>query len=71
MFRAVARVLTNDGTLWLNLGDGYADDESSERAGVKSGDLIGVPWRYAQNTFMRGSLTNCSRVRPEALVLCT
>lgn len=47
VFRAVWRTLMSDGTLWLNLGDGYADDNSCDRAGVKSGDLIGLPWRVA------------------------
>lgn len=37
VFRAVRRVLRDDGTLWLNLGDGYA----------ASKDLFGVPWRVA------------------------
>lgn len=46
VFRQVARVLVRDGTLWLNLGDTYAT-KSPERAGVKKGELIGVPWRVA------------------------
>jgi DNA modification methylase len=48
-FRQVSRVLMNDGTLWLNLGDTYAKNslKSARRAGVKPGELIGVPWRYA------------------------
>jgi DNA modification methylase len=33
----VRRVLRDDGTFWLNLGDTYG----------KNGDLIGVPWRVA------------------------
>lgn len=36
LFREVRRVLRNDGTLWLNLGDSYA-----------AKDLIGIPWRVA------------------------
>ena len=76
VFREVRRVLRNDGTLWLNLGDSYAraggwSDNSgldglargeSGRArtnapegvasqqlpvGLKSKDLIGIPWRVA------------------------
>jgi site-specific DNA-methyltransferase (adenine-specific) len=48
VFREVARVLTTDGTLWLNLGDTYAtSDARARRAGVKQGDLIGIPWRTA------------------------
>ncbi len=77
VFREVRRVLRDDGTLWLNLGDSYAraggwSDNSgldglprgeSGRAmsnmtggagasqklphGLKSKDLIGIPWRVA------------------------
>ncbi len=48
VFREVARVLMNDGTLWLNLGDVYATDKKrARRAGVAQGDLIGLPWRTA------------------------
>ena len=35
-FRQARRVLRNDGTLWLNLGDKYID-----------GKLLGMPWRVA------------------------
>lgn len=48
VFRQVSRVLMNDGTLWLNLGDAYADKKAKARAaGVKVGDLMGLPWRLA------------------------
>ena len=36
VFREVKRVLRKDGTLWLNLGDGYLQKE-----------LVGIPWRVA------------------------
>ena len=36
VFREVRRVLSDDGTVWLNLGDSYKDKQ-----------LIGVPWRVA------------------------
>lgn len=36
VFREVRRVLADDGTLWLNLGDSYKDKQ-----------LLGVPWRVA------------------------
>lgn len=36
VFREVRRVLRNDGTLWLNLGDTYRD-----------GQMLSVPWRAA------------------------
>jgi DNA modification methylase len=75
VFREVRRVLKDDGTLWLNLGDSYATnggahgnrkdnqtgvggrrthangggDQEARRAppGLKSKDLIGIPWRVA------------------------
>lgn len=78
VFREVRRALRNDGTLWLNLGDSYAQggrgdagesstlngarhsqDESrkalaargraarSVPPGLKSKDLVGIPWRVA------------------------
>ncbi len=77
VFREVKRVLRDDGTLWLNLGDSYAraggwsdnsgldglargesgramsnmtgEGGASQRlpSGLKSKDLIGIPWRVA------------------------
>lgn len=65
VFRAVRRVLREDGTLWLNLGDSYTGAANSggsgkqdseyravglqnkRGAGLKSKDLIGIPWRVA------------------------
>lgn len=48
IFREVRRVLTEDGTLWLNLGDSYAANRSYKvPAGLKPKDLIGIPWRTA------------------------
>ena len=37
VFREVRRVLREDGTLWLNLGDSYG----------KNKQLLGIPWRVA------------------------
>jgi DNA modification methylase len=69
LFREVRRVLRDDGTLWLNLGDSYANDTKwggstsgkhvraqhgdsgigrrRQNTGLKSKDLIGIPWRVA------------------------
>jgi DNA modification methylase len=38
MFREVDRVLRDDGTLWLNIGDRYTSDTK---------ELCGIPWRLA------------------------
>jgi DNA modification methylase len=86
VFREVRRVLREDGTCWLNLGDSYANkgakDSSSvggftgERiragakgimdsrpreipAGLKTKDLVGIPWRVAfalQQPYYTGSI---------------
>lgn len=37
IFRELRRVLRNDGTVWLNLGDSYE----------QGGQLVGIPWRVA------------------------
>lgn len=69
VFREVRRVLRDDGTLWLNLGDSYVGAANNggaasktmvgtqaatghnlpakRGAGLKSKDLIGIPWRVA------------------------
>ena len=66
VFRCVWDVLENDGTLWLNIGDSYAGNNSrasnNGRAGfgnarekvvnrtgegLKTKDLIGIPWMLA------------------------
>lgn len=66
VFREVWRVMRDDGTLWLNLGDSYASNNSrasnNGRAGygnsregifqrlgegLKTKDLVGIPWRVA------------------------
>lgn len=46
VFREVRRVLADDGTLWLNLGDSFAND-GKKNTGLKPKDLIGIPWRVA------------------------
>lgn len=67
VFGELRRVLRNDGTLWLNLGDTYVTTNVGAHAqgqtitgkkarstprlglppGLKSKDLVGVPWRVA------------------------
>ena len=50
VFREVKRVLRDDGTVWLNLGDsyvGYWGDKVAKREGHKHKDLVGIPWRVA------------------------
>jgi DNA modification methylase len=47
IFKEVARVVKNDGTIWLNLGDSYVTDSSHGCANLKRKDLIGIPWAVA------------------------
>lgn len=63
VLREVHRVLSDDGTLWLNLGDSYATGAGRSRnpsgiipscapnrvpiAGLKPKDMVGIPWRVA------------------------
>lgn len=63
VLREVRRVLRDDGTLWLNLGDSYARNpakgqhkpgdtgngraSSTSLAGLPEKNLIGIPWRVA------------------------
>jgi len=44
--REVRRTLRDDGTLWLNIGDGYCK-KPDKSLGLKQKDLIGVPWMLA------------------------
>ena len=60
VFREVRRVLREDGTLWLNIGDSYSGsggkqhtnagsagrpDNRAGWSGLKPKDLVGIPWR--------------------------
>lgn len=63
VFREVRRVLKDDGTLWLNIGDSYATRSGAQPptntrnsrghtakkvpSGYKRKDLIGIPWMLA------------------------
>ncbi len=56
VFREVWRTLTDDGTLWLNLGDSYVrgigdghprPGDEPNLWGLKDHDLLGIPWRMA------------------------
>lgn len=47
IFREARRLLTDDGTLWLNLGDTYCSTAPETPDGLKPKDLVGIPWRVA------------------------
>lgn len=48
VMREVRRVLRDDGTLWMNLGDSFVGTRNVPDGGhFKPKDLIGIPWRAA------------------------
>jgi DNA modification methylase len=58
VFRMVRKVLADDGTLWLNLGDSYnanqgagfdtnQDGGARKKLSASPKDLLGIPWRVA------------------------
>jgi len=48
VFHEVKRVLKDDGTLWVNIGDSYAGSGRGQtKIGLKPKDLIGIPWMLA------------------------
>jgi len=48
VFACVWDVLADDGTLWVNLGDSYANNNSNTNEyKYKQKDLMGMPWRLA------------------------
>lgn len=94
IFRDIKRVLKDDGTVWLNLGDTYvgtghkkdavdpkyADGRNGQKTalnnkvdGLKSKDLIGIPWRVAlalqdDGWYLRSDIIwNKPNVMPEAV----
>lgn len=48
VFNQVRRILRDDGTLWLNMGDSYATKKIARKEPyLKYKDLMGMPWRVA------------------------
>lgn len=48
IFEKVRRVLSPDGTCWVNIGDSYAHDNKwGGVLGLKTKELMGIPWRLA------------------------
>ncbi len=46
--REIKRVLADDGTFWLNLGDTYYGNEQTGSHDIlKKKDMVGIPWRSA------------------------
>ena len=66
VFREVRRVLRDDGTLWLNLGDSYAgsgkggDPEAGKQATNRGSQSVGV-WYGTGRTAREAAVTNVTR----------
>lgn len=45
--RECMRVLKPSGSIWVNLGDKYAQATERRDNGVRQKSLVGIPWRYA------------------------
>ena len=63
IFQEIWRVLRNDGSVWINLGDTYAgtNDGMKIPPNLKPKDLIGIPWRVAfalqaENWYLRNDI---------------
>ena len=56
VFHGVKRVLSEDGTLWLNLGDAYS---SAEKNGLPKKQLLGLPWWVAFELQSAGWFLRC------------
>ncbi len=67
VFAAVRRVLKDDGTVWLNLGDSYSgsgkggNPEDGKQATNKGSQSIGVLYGKTAETAREAALTNVSR----------
>lgn len=46
VFREARRLLRDDGTVWLNLGDSYVRSPA-KGSNLKAKNLVGIPWRVA------------------------
>lgn len=51
IFDEMKRVLKEDGTFWLNIGDCYSNEKGKN---YKQKDLVGVPWKTAISLQKRG-----------------
>lgn len=68
VFREVQRVLRDDGTLWLNLGDSYFGDSPARK---KSSEAFSETWDLSQTRSRGGSRRSAARIgdlKPKDLV---
>src|ERR1700756_2332825 len=80
VFREARRVLANDGTCWLNLGDSYSASgggatgmhaylgehiTTHRAAGIHAKNLLGLPWRGALRLPVGGGVLRRRRLSDE------
>ncbi|MHC4610865.1 MAG: DNA methyltransferase, partial [Planctomycetota bacterium] len=79
VFDAVRRVLRDDGTLWVNLGDSYSAQgghyvenmrETSVGGGLKPLDLCNIPLRFALKMQERGWYHRSTIIWAKGLSFC-
>jgi DNA modification methylase len=61
VFREVRRVLRDDGTLWLNLGDSYCGPPRGNKNGWEGSGLAGVKSKKYQETLNAGTATTMDK----------
>lgn len=62
VFDEVWRVLRDDGTLWLNLGDCYYGSGIGIPVGLKTKDLVGIRKDYLRNCFAKKKTLKKTRI---------
>lgn len=66
VFREVRRVLRDDGTVWLNLGDSYAGYHGNKNNAVPTSAVNG--WTNGTNENLRTSTANRNGLKPKDLI---
>lgn len=66
VFREVWRVLRDDGTLWLNLGDSYAGYHGNKNSAVPTSATNG--WTNGTNENLRATTANRGGLKPKDLI---
>ncbi|MBN9267542.1 MAG: site-specific DNA-methyltransferase [Hyphomicrobium sp.] len=66
VFREVRRVLRDDGTVWLNLGDSYASQGGAARGGYDGGILASRPNKAGKAC--RARVANVGGLKPKDLI---
>ena len=68
VFREVRRVLRDDGTVWLNLGDSYSGSGKGQMGSGSASDRRGAKQGTSVGTLSGGLPTNYSNLKPKDLI---